>query len=624
VADKIELKITGEDKHLKKVIKSSEKLVKRFTKTAKNATKRRETAEKKTAKDIRRAQIAEVKRTIAQDERLFHKRAKNRLKKYKQELSAAKKLEAEKSAATRKAVAMDRRLSKKRARNRLKQMKARQRAEIRKERAHVRRMRKIRAGIGRGVGRLGMVGGIGGLVGGIGLVYKAREILDFDVKLASLADQAGITRKEQLKLRDTLTDTAIATGVQRDVILDSVRRIVDKSGEYKIAADNVEKLAMAIRGTQVDPIALGETVAAIAFSFKGQGQPVFDFLEMLVAQGDKASITLMDMAANGEMLMGAFKRAGLTGVKDFMEFFALTQIAGGGGTSPEAATMMKNLVVQIKKRARLNFGDVPGGKKLAQTLMGPSGLQVGFGDAVKMILETAKGDMRTISQMFPNIRGSAPLELLIPEFRRTGGNSIFDMLVKVAKETKEGSVLLRKYQRVAETPSQGFERLLAVITKLADVALLPSLNAISDSIIELVENKDKMDELVQTFKDFGDTLALIARSGAAVANIVNPILKERRRRIDLKKEMEELSLWERMKARTKMGFAWDPQKTTGEIIENIRMKKEIKSRGKGNIQAKLPLMNLNIVNNFSKEGKEQTTTVDANINSTRGAVALAM
>jgi hypothetical protein len=636
VADEIRLEITGRDKNLREVIKSDEKLVKRFAKTAKNASKRREAAEKKTSKDIRRAQIAEVKRTIAQDERLFKKRARNRLKKYKQELANKKQLEREKIAETRKANMMDRRLSRRRARNRLRQMKSRQREEIRREKRHVARMRRIRGGIFRGVGRLGAVGGIGGLLGGIGLVFKAREILDFDVKLASLADQAGITRKKQMELREELTDTAIATGVQRDVILNSFRRIVDKSGEFDVAAENVERLAKVIRGTQVDPIALGETVAAIAFSFKGQEKPVFDFLNMIVAQGDKASITLQDMAANGEELMGAFKRGGFSSVKDFAEFFALTQVAGGGGTSPEAATMMKNLVQQIKKRASMDkpFGGIPGGRALAEKLIGPGGFKLGFADVVKEMLEFTGGDITKISKLLPNIRGSAPLELLIAEFRRTGGTGVFDMLTKVALES--GDVIERKYRRVAETASQGFERLFAVITKLSDVMLLPTLNQLSDSIIELVENEDKMDNLVQTFRDFGEVLKLIAKTSATVANNINRILEFRRKNVERQKTIKNLSPKERSQLLKGGGFFESPETIMERNLEEIekqrrgqRIKFTTRSLAPGTgrehkSENMFSGMRLFISNIFNRDGREQETTIELANDPTRTATGLSM
>ena len=614
MADKIELKITGDSKPLKKVIKKAEKLVDRFEKTAKNATKRRVVTEKRAHSLIAKVHKKTASQTIKTQkiaEKAIVKGVKSRTSR---EIAEVKKLESLKAAELRKSVAMDKRLSRKRARNRLKQMKSRQRAEIRREKAHTRRMRKIRAGIGRGVGRLGMVGGIGGLLGGIGLVFKAREILDFDVNLASLASQAKITKKSQLELRESMTDTAIATGVQRDVILDSIRRIVDKSGEFQLAADNVGKLAKVIRGTQVDPGALGETIAAMAFAFKGTKAPIFDFLEILIAQGDDASVTLQDLAANGEELMGAFKLAGLKTKKQFTDFFAMVQIAGGGGTSPEAATMMKNFIIQITKRGAKIEEML--GSKLKYPILKPGGGIRDVEGVVKDILQATGGDVEQILKLIPRFRGAMPLGLLAGEFFREGTTKQFDQLMKLGD--KAGGIIERRYRRVAETPSQGFERLLAVITKLSDVLLLPALNTLSDSIIELVENKDKLNELVNIFKELGETLKIIAKTGATVANVVDPILKERRTRVALKKEVKELPFWERVRESARIGFAWDPGEERKRSLERIRMKKQFKSHGQKQIHARGPGINLNISNVFTKGGAEQTTTVEAQISSDRG------
>lgn len=484
MSDDIQLKIGAELVDLKKDIKKAEALIKKSEENRKKAAKRqaiqtaklKERISQRNAKNIHNFQIAQIRKTDA----------------------------------------MERRLSRKRARNRLRATKARIRKENALERAAIRKRAAMGRGLRRGIG-FGIAGIAG--IGGFSIISAAREILDFDVALASLASQAKITRKEQFRLRESMTDTAVATGVQRDVILTAISRIYEKSGEYKFAADNVEKLAKVIRGTQVDPMAIGETLAAMAFGFKGvkwdgKNVPIFDLLEILIAQGDEASVTIRDLASNGEELMGAFNVAGLNSLKSFKEFFALVQVAGGGGTSSEAATFVKNFIIQITKRgAKIEemLGD-----KLKDRILKPGGGIRNVQGVVKDILQATGGDVEEILKLVPRFRGAMPLTLMAGEFFREGTTKKFDHLIKLGDAM---GTIERRYKRIAETPSQGFERLIALITKLSDVALVDTLEYTSDEIQNLVDDPGKIREYAEAFKEIGNAILLVAKAIGLVAKV---------------------------------------------------------------------------------------------------------
>jgi hypothetical protein len=502
--DDVMLTIGGDLKELKKDLKKASKL------TKEEERKREFEAinhAKRISDRIRRRKIQDARRNERLEKSSGQKTAREKLSTEKRVNDGIRNLRMQEA---RRREQMEKRLSRRLARNRLRTYKNRLREETRLQKRAQRRRGRIIRGVGVGLG--------GVAAGGIfGAVAQVRRILQFDVKLASLASQAKITPKEQFRLRDSMTDTAIAIGVQRDVILDSVSRIYEKSGEYKFAADNIEKLAKVIRGTQVEPMALGETLAAMAFAFKGvkwdgKNVPIFDLLEILISQGDEASVTIRDLASNGEELMGAFKIAGLTSLKSFKEFFALVQIAGGGGTSSEAATFVKNFIIQITKRGdkiEKMLGD-----KLQYPILKPGGGIRDVEGVVKDILQATGGDVEKILELVPRFRGAMPLTLMAGEFFREGTTKQFDHLIKLGDAM---GTIERRYKRVAETPSQGFERFVATVTKLSDVALVDTLSHISDSIERFVDDPDKLQDMARSFKEIGDAILFTAKAVGLLA-----------------------------------------------------------------------------------------------------------
>jgi hypothetical protein len=555
MADKIELKITGDSEPIKKALKKAKKLVEKFEKVVEKTAKQQETATKKAnkaitrdrhkhfmiagriSKDLRREQINELKKTIAQDKRLSRKRAKNRLKAIRSRIREEKRLE-------------------KRA--------ARDIARFRKK-----------------LFRVGRIGGIVGALGGIGALFESRKILDFDVALARTSVQANRSIKDQMRLRKSLTDTAVEFGVQRDVIADAVSRIVDKSGDFDLAANNLDKLAKVLRGTGVDSRSLGELIASLAATFRHSGDDVFSFLEILISQGDKAQINIVELATEAEKLLGAFTAAGLKGKKQFIEFGALVQVSGLGGGKAEAATFTANLLNQLSKRSEDIEAAI--GKKIT----GKGGRLIGIRQIIENIMEGTKGDLTELQKLIPEIRALKPLQLMGIEYQDMNKELKTFVDLIAAGDTAFGNIE-KKYERVAMTPSQGFERMVAAFTKLSDIALLPMLDQISDSIINLVENEDKMKNLVKAFQDFGKTLAFVAKVGAGIADVVNPMLERRNRKLrnyERTKRLPTRALRrEAIKGRL---FSLSPSRVIEQNLDKIelRIKNEFKQDEKGRVKS---------------------------------------
>lgn len=614
MADEIRLKFTGDSKGLKKVIKSAEKLIKRLETSTKNSTNRRKNKEKtandfirrvrkKTAASAIKTQIVVDRALISSEKKLLRKRKSaqdqaNRLRVAATKRTASDERRVQIREITR-TLQQEKRLSRRRAKNRLMQVKGRQREEKRLERRHTRAMRKIRSGIFRGVGVAGKIGGLLGLAGGVGAFFKGRETLDFDVSLARISAQAKISVKDQMSIRDSIISTSIAYGVQRDVITRAIEEVVDKSGNLKLAADNVENIAMILRGTKAFPEEIGALFAAVSNAFemgdmKKSSKEVAEFIEILVAQGDKAQITIANLAGNAEKLFGAFKGAGLNTRRDLIGFGALIQTAGEAGDAAEAATAAARFLDQLVQNQKKLSGI---GVKIFEP--GTKGDLKELDVIITDILNKTGGDIGMLQKFF-NIRAIKPIKILAAEFKATGKIQSFVDLLHEGEIASEN--IVRKFERVAATPSQGIERLFAVITKLSDIVLLPSLDALSKQIQMLVDNKDKMAELVKIFKDFGDTLKVITIAGSKVAGFVMPIIEKRNLKRENKERFENLeNMQQRRQALKGRFWTMQPEKVMKQNLDRIYI--DIKNEFKQDETGKV---------------KQNTATVETQVNPDRG------
>lgn len=486
---------------------------------------------------------------------------------------------------------LDRRLSRRRARNRLKDIKARIRAEKaaireieRAERAAARKRARLIKRTAIGVGAVG-------LAGGAFAITQGRNILEFQERLARISVQAKKTREEQFALGESITDASVKYGVARDVLLTAFERIVDKSGEFDLARDNIDKIAKTIRGTGADAGELGELIAALASSFKNLGKgKTFEFLDILIAQGDEATINLSELTSEAEKLLGAFVTAGFKTKKQFTEFGALLQIAGKGGGKAEAATFVAQFVDQLKKRA-----------PLIQKALGVSVTKAGgglrdLGEIIPQLLKATDGDLGKIAKIIPSIRGAKPLELLAIEYQNLNGElREFNRLVELGDEAQE--VNQERFKRVSETSGQAFKRLSSLGVALSDKALVGAIDQIANSIERILADPAKLKQLEDTFVAIGRAAANIAKFGGGVARFIGgigkPLTRGTEERRSLRQRFRDLTTEQQSRLREQFPRALAPiasakqQAGLAEAIEKLEFQLNVTNNANGTTDAQL-------------------------------------
>ena len=479
MADDIKFKVELDVPSLKKSTKAASKIINRFNKTTEKTSKRRVARSRKTESAIRDIRLKNIQRLMALDAKQTKARKREAEQRRKAEIREEKKLATEKARIQKKSAA---------------------------------RRRRISRGVGKGAKGAAALFGI---AGGATILFKAREILKFDEALARTSVQAGITVEDQLKLRNSINQTSISYGVQRDVILEAVNQIVDKSGDIGLAADNLEVMSMLIRGTGAEAQDIGRLFASIRNAFKGSGNDfssteIAEFVEILVSQGDKAQITIANLASEGEKLFGAFKGAGLKSKKDFISFGSLIQASGEGGTASEAATSAVRFLASLTMSAK-KIKDF-GGKNKGFNIFKP-GTKKELKDLdkiIKGVFDITEGDITSLQALFPNKKALDAIRTLAAEYRNTNGE-IKSFVRSQELGANAADNIKKKYERVSKTASQGFEKMKAAFTVVLDSALAPILDDIAKAMTDMTNNPEALRTLQDTFKALATVLRLAAK-----------------------------------------------------------------------------------------------------------------
>ena len=446
------------------------------------------------------------------ENRLSRKRARNRLKKRRLDKRNEERITRDQMREEVKRDRMDRKLARKRARNRLKEIKARRREEARLERENERareRKSERRKAIARGaVGGVGRAAGFG--LGAIGAttaaLFDAEQALEFGRSLAILAGQAGITEEAQMRLGQALTDTSVKFGVLRTDALRGFEAVIEKSGDFELATQVIDNMAKASVGLGADMEDLGQLAASLNVSFGAGANEIKKFFDVLTAQGDKGQITLKDFARIGEEVFGTAAGFGIRGATGVNALSALIQ--SSVGTADERKTALNSLLSEfVAKKSKIQ-------KKTGISTLDKAGNVKDPAQLVKDIIKATKGDISVLSSLFS---GTAikPFLLSAQQFRETGKFTDLDKFLG-AGAGAEGLVE-RRFKRV-ETTAGGvaLEKFQNVITALSDSALAPALTELSNSLADLLKDKQKVEALTELFKTLGEGIGLLIE-GAALA-----------------------------------------------------------------------------------------------------------
>jgi len=374
------------------------------------------------------------------------------------------------------------------------------------------------AKIGAGLGRLASP--FTALLGGAVILKATHDIVKFDSALTRMAIQGNMSAEEQMKLRDTIMDTTMATGQSRESLLGGLDAIVERTGDLAFARTIMKDMAIASTATGASMGDLGALAANLRDKMglaKGEIMGAFD---VLTTQGKAGAFTLENMATMGERLFAAAGRFGVKGMGGIKEFGALVQMARmGTGSSEQATTAIEGAMADIIDKAEMLKASgfsifKPGTKNEIKSVS----------EVFKGIIKMTGGDVTKLQKIFgrESIRG---VTAIADAYKKTGGFDLFDKLTKGGAPT-----MMKDYARYTASAAYQFSLLRNAAVLFADSALSPLIGNVAEKIRSLTNDPAAMERFIGQIKALGseigsllDFLMQVAENPAFKWFVANPI-----------------------------------------------------------------------------------------------------
>lgn len=305
-----------------------------------------------------------------------------------------------------------------------------------------------------------------GIASGAAIAMAGKGVIDFDSRLARLAIQAGLTRKETLALKKELLDASRKTYQLPTELLAGMEQIIEKTGNLELAKDTVIDMGVAASATGSEMAAIGAVTSNLNEKLRITKEEMGGAFDILNQQGKAGAFTLRELAMLGERLFAAAAGFGVKGTEGLRKFGAFVQIARRGTGSSEMATTavertMADLIQNAKKiRAVTGFSifDEAASKKEGRAVM--KDIDV----VLKEIIKRTRGDEVKLNRIFgqESIRAVRAMAL---SYRELGDFREFDAFVETGGD---GVQMMSDFARWTETAAAKMILFRAELTKLAN------------------------------------------------------------------------------------------------------------------------------------------------------------
>lgn len=315
-------------------------------------------------------------------------------------------------------------------------------------------------------GSTALLSGSRGLIGGAAIGMAGKKVVDFDAKLARLAIQAGLGKKEMFGLKDELYAIGKVTKQSPTALLEGIDAIVQRTGNIKYAVGSLEEMAIVASATGASMADIGATASNLQEKMGIAEDEVLAIFDILSAQGKAGSFTLQNMATLFERLLSAASRFEVKGVEGMRSFGAFLQIARRGtGSSEQAATAVERTIAdliakqkQIRRLTGFSIIDPEKSKAAGRSVMKD------FDLVLKEIITRTKGDVVKLQRIFgeESIRAITPLAA---SFLKFGDFREFD---EFAAKGGDGAMIMQDFAFWADTAAAKFGEFNTELRKFAE------------------------------------------------------------------------------------------------------------------------------------------------------------
>lgn len=331
------------------------------------------------------------------------------------------------------------------------------------------------------IGRFGdKIGGLTTLLGGFSIVAAGKQIIDFDTRLARLAIQAGLTKKEMFMLKDQLFEIGGLTHQDPGKLLEGVEQIVEKTGNFEFAVKSLKDMGIVASATGSEMRGVGATTSDLQEKFRLTADEILPMFDILNKQGKEGSFTLSDMAAYFSELLPAAKDFGVHGIEGLRKFGAFLQIARRGiGSSAETKTAVVNAFADItdkwktvRKLTGFNIFDKVKSDKEGRRVLRDMDV------ILKEIIKRTKGDVTKLQEIFGRdaIKAIRPM---VDSYRQFGDFREFDRFVEMGGD---GATIMKDFAFWSKQTAAKLQDLRIALSKFANENLAKPIELFTDAL----------------------------------------------------------------------------------------------------------------------------------------------
>ncbi len=204
-----------------------------------------------------------------------------------------------------------------------------------------------------------------GLFAGAGMAAGINNVGNMQRRLTYLGIQANKSADQIKHLSGVIYSTAQMkdVAVAPEQLLDAIEKIVEKTGDFQLAQDNIRNIGLAVRASNSQGMDIGAMIADLSEKFNiDTSDGLLAALDLLVNQGKAGAFTLQNLATQGERVTAAYAATGRQGLSGIREMGAMLQvIKKGTGPAEQAATAFEALLRTLadgKKRKLLESGGI--------------------------------------------------------------------------------------------------------------------------------------------------------------------------------------------------------------------------------------------------------------------------
>ncbi len=184
------------------------------------------------------------------------------------------------------------------------------------------------------------------------LVDQGKAVFDFENKLVRFGIAAKQTPMQLNAIRNAARATAVETGVDASVVLDSARAYVDLAGAQNNSIQKMNLLARAGQASEASGADLAGMMYQLTRSMKVADDQMEDTMGGLINQAKDGAIEAKQMASEFAGVLPLFARFGVIGREGAVQAGAMFQVIRDGANSAgEAGTMMQRIYAGIQSYA---------------------------------------------------------------------------------------------------------------------------------------------------------------------------------------------------------------------------------------------------------------------------------